>query len=280
MAMSQYERDLGTAISEVTSNNLESLLRTACSGDFGINSMFHRIALLSRESLDNVYSQGVVIPITPYIQSRLSNRFRVLERKEHLRIYKAFARVREGRKMAGIFFEALTQTALQEGITLELVPMVKLDEASRGAPRWYSSHVLLTNSQLEEQCKVALMRQLKININPIRMEEFPDNKCLSLAHNVMYVPEVENKVALNSFIWLNEELFIFQFTVEETYNIKWGLLDFFKKYVAPPPSPSSWKILFIIEPKQKLICSQPQIATLGEMGMYSAVVDVKGLSVA
>ena len=49
--------------------------------------------------------------------------------------------------MADVFFEALAQTALQEGITLELVPMVKLDEA----PRWRSSHEFLTNSQLEEQ---------------------------------------------------------------------------------------------------------------------------------
>jgi len=119
----------------VTSNDLELLLSTARCGDFGIDTL-SKIALLIRESLDDVYSQGVVIPITPYIQSRLSNRLRNLERKEHLRLYKAFAKVPEGRKMAGVFLEALAQTALQEGITLELVPMVKLDEARKGAPRW------------------------------------------------------------------------------------------------------------------------------------------------
>jgi hypothetical protein len=84
VAMSQYEWDLCTAISKVTSNKLEWLFSTAVSGDLGIDTLSDKIALLSRESLDDVYSQGVVIPITPYIQSRLSNRFRNLERKEHL----------------------------------------------------------------------------------------------------------------------------------------------------------------------------------------------------
>jgi hypothetical protein len=275
--MSRYEWDLCTAISKVTSNKLESLLSTAASGDLGIDAL-DKVALLSHESLDDVCSQGVVIPITPYIQSRLSNRFRNLGRKEHLLLYKAFARVREGRRMAGVFFEALAQTALQEGITLGLVPMIKLDEARKGAPRWYSRHVFLTNSQLEERRKVALTCRLKINIKPIRTEGFPDNKHLSLARNVMYVPEAENKVALSSFIWLNEGLFIFQFTIAETHE---GLFDFFKEYLAPEsPSPSSWKFLFIIEPKQKPICPQPRNAALRELGMYSAVVDVEALSVA
>ncbi|EDR06022.1 uncharacterized protein LACBIDRAFT_294749 [Laccaria bicolor S238N-H82] len=128
-AMSRYESNLRTALSKVTSNDLELLLITACDGDLGIDTLSDKIALLSRESLDDVYSQGMVIPITPYIQSRLSNRCRNLERKELLRLYKAFARVPEGRTMAGVFFDALGQTALQEGITHELVPMVKLDEA-------------------------------------------------------------------------------------------------------------------------------------------------------
>ena len=271
--MSGYEMDLCIALSKVTSNDLELLLSTACCGDLGIDSAFHKIALLSRESLDDVYSPRMAIPITSYIQSRLSNRFGNLERKELLRLYKTFAKVREGRKMAGIFFEALAQKALQEGITLELIPMVKLDEARNGGPRWYSSHVFLTNSKLEKQRKVALSRQLKIDIDPIRTEEFADTKRLSLARNVIYVPKADNKVALNSFIWLNEELFIF-ITMAEN-DIKRGLLDFFNEYVVP--FPSSWNFLFIIEPKQQLVCPQPQNTTLRELGMYSAVVDVKGL---
>ena len=266
--------DLCTALSKVTSNDLELLLSTACCGDLGIDSAVHKIALLSRESLDDVYSPRMAIPITPYIQSRLSNRFRNLERKELLRLYKTFAKVREGRKMAGVFFEALAQTALQEGITLELVPMVKLDEARNGVPQWHSSHVFLTNSKLEGKRKVALTRQLKIKFKPIRTEEFAENKRLSLARDVMYVPEADNKVALSSFIWLNEGVFIFQFTTAEN-DIKRGLLDFFNEYVVP--FPSSWKFLFIIEPKQQLVCPQPRNTTLRELGMYSAVVDVKGL---
>ena len=90
--MSRYERNLCIALSKVTPDDLELLLVAACSGEFEINSVYHTIALLSRELLDDVHSQGVVIPITPYIQSRLSNRFRKLEPKELLRLYKAFSK--------------------------------------------------------------------------------------------------------------------------------------------------------------------------------------------
>ena len=53
--------------------------------------------------------------------------------------------------MASVFFEALAQTTFQEGITLEIVPMVKLDEIRKGAPRWRSSHKFSADSQLEER---------------------------------------------------------------------------------------------------------------------------------
>ncbi|EDR03255.1 uncharacterized protein LACBIDRAFT_307487 [Laccaria bicolor S238N-H82] len=264
-ALSLYEKDICTALSKVTSKDLELLLVAAGNGGLGIDSMFDTIALLTRQSLDDAYSPGMATPITPYIQSRLSYQFRNLERKELLRLYKTFAKVREGRKMAGVFFEALAQRNLQEGITLEVVPMVKLDEARNGVPQWCSRHVSTINSKPEEQRMVAL----NIDIDPIRTEEFAENKRLSLARDVMYVPEADNKVALNSFIWLNEGLFIFQFTTAEAH----GLLDFFKEYV--DPFPSSCKILFIVGPKQQLTCPQPRNATLRELDMYSAVVDVE-----
>ena len=67
LEMSQYEGNPDIAISEVTSDKLKSLLRTAASGDLRINALSHKITLLSRKSLDEVRSQTVVIPITPFI---------------------------------------------------------------------------------------------------------------------------------------------------------------------------------------------------------------------
>ena len=277
--MRVHKKHIDAAISEITSDKLKSLLWTVAGGDLRMDALSHKVTLLSRESLDDVHSQVVVIPITPLIQSRLSNQFRNLAREEQLRLYEYFARVPEGRKMAGVFFEALVQRELQEGITLELVPMVRLNEARRGAlPRWYSSHKLLNNLKLETERQEALRHQFNIEVNPIRTEEFPDNGPLSLAHDVMYVPEADNHVSLNSFIWLND-LFIFQFSVPEIHGIKPGLLDFFDQYAGIPP-PSSWKFIFVVEPKQILICPQPRNLVLHELGMYSAVVDVKKQSVA
>ena len=120
--------------------------------------------------------------------------------------------------------------------------MVNLDEARKGAPRWRPSHEFLT-SQLKEHRQQALARRYNIDIKPIQTEELPDNKHISPARNVMYVPEADNKVALDLF-WLNERLFIFQFTIVETH----GLLDFFKEYVVP--SPSSWKVYLSLNPSR------------------------------
>jgi len=82
-------------------------------------------------------------------------------------------------------------------------------------------------------------------------------------------------VALDSFIWL-DDLFIFQFSIAEIHSIKPGLLDFFNQYAGVPPL-SSWKLIFVVEPKQ--ICPQPRNLVLYELDMYFAVVDVRKQSV-
>jgi hypothetical protein len=272
--MNQHETDLDSTISEVTSDKLKALLRTAAGGDLRMDALSHKIILLSRKSLDDVHSRAVVTPITPFIRSRLSIQFRNLAREEQLCLYEYFARAPEGRKIAVVFFEALVQRELQEGITLELVPMVKLNEARKGAlPRWYSSHELLNNLELETKRQEALGHRFNIVVNPVRTEEYPDNGPQSITHNVIYVPEADNHVALNSFIWL-DNLFIFQVSIAETHGIKPGLLDFLNQYKGIPP-PSSWKFIFVVEPKQILICPQPRNLVMRELGMYSAVVDVK-----
>ena len=123
----------------------------------------------------------------------------------------------------------------------------------------------------------ALRCRFSIEVKPVRTEEFPDNGPLSLARDVMYVPEADNNVALDSFILL-DDLFIFQFSIAETHGIKPGLLDFFNQSTGIPPL-SSWKFIFVVEPKQILICPQPRNLVLRKLDMCSGVVDVKKQSV-
>ena len=237
--------------------------------------MSHKICLISREEQDEVDSSAVLAPITPSIQSRLANRFRSLQRDEQLRLYQHFARVPESRVVAGIFFESMAQRDLQEGIVLSLFPMVKLDKAQTGAmPQWYSSHIPLGNPILEGYRQQALKNAITVEIKPSQTEEFPDGGPSSIDQTVFYVPEATNHETLDSFIWLDDTLYIFQFTVGGTYGIKPGLLRFFDQYLSLPRL-SSWLFVFITEPNRTLICPQPWRLNLRELSLRTAVVDVK-----
>ena len=83
-----------------------------------------KYVLLSHGQWDDVHSRAVVAPITHAIQLKLSTQFRDLHRDEQIRLYKYFERMSESRKVAGIFYEAIVQSYLQDGRLLELVPIV------------------------------------------------------------------------------------------------------------------------------------------------------------
>ena len=55
----------------------------------------------------------------------------------------------------GIFFEAAAQRRFQDGVTLELVPLVRLPSSRRGTnPRWYSTHVLRRGRPFREDADI------------------------------------------------------------------------------------------------------------------------------
>src|ERR1700722_14347458 len=149
-SLEQYEEEVKKAVSNITSDLLKKL--TADSASLSMDSISHKICLVRRKNPDKVQSLSMVAPITPHIQSRLPNQFRNMERAEQLRLYKFFAKVPESRRTAGVFYEALAQQRFQERISLSIIPMVKLDRQptrKSAMPRWYTSHILLTNPKLE-----------------------------------------------------------------------------------------------------------------------------------
>lgn len=270
--LAEYEEAVGKAISGVTSAQLEKLFKDA--GSLSMNAVSHKICLVRREKRGDMHSRAVVAPITPSIQSRLANQFRNIKRDEKVRLYEYFARDPDARGTAGIFFEAIAQQDLQERIVLRLIPMVKLDQVRKGkSPQWYSSHGFLNNSKLEQFRQQALQQEMRIDANPSRTEEFPDDGPSSITSDVFYVPEATNHEALDSFILLNNHLFIFQFTIGQTHGIKPGLLRFFERCKGAPPM-SEWRFVFIIEPNLTLTCPQPWHLDLRKLLPYSAVVNI------
>lgn len=265
----QYEDDVRKAVTNITSDRLEQLFKDASS--LTLDAISHNICLISRKDRENVASLPVVKLITPSIQSRLAGQFRKLGRRELIRLYKYFAKVPDSREVAGIVFEAAAQLSLQDGMRLELIPMVHLPSNDKNPwPQWYSSHVLLRNRSLEASRQQAFQQALTVCVKPSWTLEYTDDGPSSIESDVFYVPELSNQVALDSFILLNGFLYIFQFTIGEKHDIKLGLVDFATRLDLP--SMDKWRFVFILPPNSTLVCPQPWRLEMHTLQLYSAVI--------
>ena len=164
---------------------------------------------------------------------------------EQIRLYKYFSKVPESRKTVGIFYEAAGQRRLQEGITLELLPMVRLPSSQRkGNSRWYSSHVFHHNEILEAARQQALQEPQSLNIpRDLPIDEYTDNGLSSVMPDVIYVPESTSQVALDSSILTKDLHYIFQFSIAKHHDIKPGLINLTRK--CPELSMDQCRFIFI-----------------------------------
>ena len=235
------------------------------------------VALPRRQTDSNIIRPkdvGVVYDVAPIIltmQSRLANRFRTLERQEQIRLYNHFSRVRGSRGTAAIFFEAAGQRRIQDGVALEIVPMVRLPSSRRGTnPRWYSSHVHLLNEQLEASRQEALQRKQSVCIPMFPSIEYRDGP-LTIKSGFVYVPDLTNQVALDSFVAIDGLLYLFQFTIGGEHGVKAGLIDFLSK-CSGVPHKAQWRFIFILPPNLTLVCPQPR--NMRGLRLFSAVIKI------
>jgi hypothetical protein len=173
--------------------------------------------------------------------------------------------------MTGIFFEAAAQRRLQDGINLELFPMVRLNTSRNGIlPQWYSSHCLFRNASLEASRQQALQQQLTVTIMPSRTIEYPDTGLL-VAPNVFYIAKSANQLALDPFIIIDDLLYIFQFTIASVLDIKPGLANMVEIFQGLPTM-DNWRIIFVIPRGALSKVPQPKRLELRKLRPYSAVI--------
>ena len=273
LQLRQYKSDVRKMVSNITLDKLERLFEDASS--LTLDAISHKICLISREDRKDVASEPVVTPITSFIQTRLATQIRKLERQDQICLYKRFAKVPDLRGLAGILFEAAAQRSLADGMRLELIPMVRLPQSQTNPqPGWYLSHSLLRNDTLEVSRQKAFKEPVPIHVMPSQVLEYMDDGPKSIESGVFYVPELTNQVALDSFILLNGDLHVFQFTVGKTHDIKPGLVDFTKKTHLNLPSMDRWRFVFIIPHNLTLICPRPRSLELRKLQLYSAVANL------
>ncbi|KAM6503273.1 hypothetical protein JOM56_000216 [Amanita muscaria] len=116
--IAEYRNELYQAISKITTDDIKKLINEA--SRLTMDAVSHKIFLLSRQQRDDVHSRAVVAPITDSIKSRLSKQSRKLQRAEQVRLCQFCEKFPESRRTAGIFYEAIAQSRLQNGMS---VPM-------------------------------------------------------------------------------------------------------------------------------------------------------------
>ena len=217
--LDEYKRNVDATILGTTPEDLEQLVRNIRSLSLE-TAVSNKLGLLRRAERDDVHSRSVIEPITDAIKSRLASRLRLVAKDKQIELYYLFSKFPQTRRMAGPLFESIELGVFQDGLTISIVPMVRLTRKpdAKSCPRWYSSHVPLSNATLEARRQEALQQLQKIEIHPSETEEF-DSDIATIREGVFYVPVSENEEPLDSFIVLDGILYIFQFTIAGNHFI-------------------------------------------------------------
>lgn len=263
------------AISTITPDKLKNLAHDAIARSLSIS---HELCLISRVERNNMRSACIVAPMTESIQSGLARQLRFVSRNEQIELYRRFSRFPQTMKMCGTLFEVIGLSVIPDGLTIKLLPMVRLprEPNSKNRPQWYSSHKTLTNEDLEARRKQALRESKTIELKATKIQEFMTEDVLSLLDSTFYIPIPENEEALDAFLFLNGILYILQLTVAQNHSIKPGFVDFLQNCQNVPPL-EEWMFVFLIPPGLTLLCPEPksQLPSLRNLKPYSAELDLQ-----
>jgi hypothetical protein len=284
--LEQYKLGISRAISEITPDKLRKVVHDACSlsmktDDLNAISEFeisHKLGLISRVERNDMHSYCIVKPMTESIQSGLARQLQIVSRKEQIELYRLFSKSPQTMQMCGTLFEAIALNMIPEGLTIKLLPMVRLhrEPNSKNRPRWYSSHKTLTNEDLEARRKEALRESKTVQLPATETRIFKKGEVLSLLDGSFYTPIAGNEETLDAFLFQNGILYIIQLTVAGHHFIKPGFVNFLQNCLNVPPL-EDWMFVFLIPPGSMLKCPEvkSELPGLRDLNPYSAELDLQ-----
>jgi hypothetical protein len=276
-----HQEHQSEALSNFSVEKLRNMVQDT--GSFSSDSESHAIFLVKRvPKMDLIranlntcggadFCYASVEPITSTVKVALRNELWKQPREEQLILYNQLKNVKSARRIAGLVFESLVHSKLQQEIKLELIPMVKRPSSGCDHRRWHSA--------LSNGTNPSPMRPLYIK--PARMFAYPGSSLEKIEEDVYYVPESDNQVAFDSFIVSNGSLFIFQISIASYHPIKKGIVSFFSQESLPPKE--NWNFVFVIpaEPGSEISCLQSQDVSSGlnewmdDVQLLSAKMDLR-----
>jgi hypothetical protein len=153
--------------------------------------------------------------------------------------------------------------------------MIRLPDGTdaKNKNQWHSSHSKIKNTELEAKRNEALAQKVSLEIRPTSIIYYGNTE-FTVAPGILYVPKSCNQVALDSFIFYDGLLYMFQFTIAAKHPIKPKLLPSLAKFSEIPPM-DNWVFIFVI-PDNNNILKCPWTEELQQLKVFSAILEVKG----
>ncbi|KAH9974661.1 hypothetical protein BGW80DRAFT_1204772 [Lactifluus volemus] len=231
--------------------------------------------------LSDIASVLSIMSVTYYMQNRLAIALQKYDTHEQIELYEDQASAAAttlrafGRGMISGIFQAICHRHFQHQISIECVPMVRSDEDSaRCKSQWHSSHRPFQHDKLEETRLAALGNTFTLAAHPSRTCEYSEDELwdLDFRPDIYYMADSQNQVAIDSFIWHDGHLYVFQFTACQRHSIHEGLLQRLAQY--SPPHFSCRLVLVIPDEFDEVVCPSLQSSELQALMLFSSKVKV------
>lgn len=274
-----YKDEIRTALKQLTLQGLQELIYPLRHHGLDMDDVSDKVCQIKRPDINNVDREFEISYITGNIRSRLASCMRNYDAHQQVKFYREYAHKRT-RALASPIFESFFQQHFQRRIFIDYIPMIRLDQPEDDGqrnPQWQTCHNPVGNHELETKRQIALHQGATLDICPSDAYEYDDQdfRELVLEPNVLYLPRRQNTIVMDSFIYHNGNLFIFQFTTSEEHRINPQFISHFGECANFPPR-LNWIFIFIIPDHVGVLkCPYSQSRELEELFPVSSQVKME-----
>jgi hypothetical protein len=255
----------------VALDSLETCYRsllTPTTIDTQASDVSYRIALIHRTvSVDrcrptrDLSSPPVlaIAPLTAYISREMVLRLIKFEQKELVELYQRFQCLPSAQLMLGPPFEAYMHQKFLRGCSVKIRSMVRLPDKPNTVPKpqWHTSHLALASAPLELCRKQSHSYEFDMPHSPFQVYS-PDESFIVLPGQY-YIPSSSAEIGLDSFMLQEDRngkftLYIFQFTVAESYDMNVRLPALLEHCQGIPRERNNWRFVLVADDTSLRTC--------------------------
>ena len=266
--LNKFRNERTRAISNLT---LDTLITAVQMGEDLDMDQCYSTLLVKQKTVDDFYG-FTIEPISLSVKRLLKRQLMTVEKKERLQTYLRSPRLHDLRIISDIVFESLAQLQLQEEVALNLVPMVNVSALrSRENAKW--------ESQSSSPVVDAANPPFWILFKPTDTVEYNESTLSGFQAGVLYVPTTSNESAFDSFILVDQVLYIFQYSIASLHEIDEGITKLLSRPTLEAKLEGvEWRFVFVIPSGSTIVFSESNFANLKNVWdsarLFTAEIDV------